>query len=714
MSWGVQFRVQFMSLAGTLYTVDISSQNYSGGVTSLTGAPDTFVTNEDASGDIFTPVRIQTGYLRLLIRDTDSVIESILPTKNTQRMVTLSASGVTKWVGFLCAEAYSQPYNNNMDVVEIPVKSRLAALEDVELPMSMYGTRSNVANFIKTAFETYSGGSTPYDNVYVMSDITSYLNQILYTKINWSVFFETLQLRVEGDLTNVNKGLNCLSVLNSLCALYGLMAREYGTNLYLCQYDRLSDLSVIYWTWNQIGTIAGGSTSAGSTGLESSVAMYSYGNLRGVGNSIEFMPGAKSVEVSLRFNSINELLMSLPNTTEDNSTVYEIDKMVNGKLLIQPHHVRTGTGEVFNQLYYDDAHATPSASNYSQVLLYSCINTPIRPLATDDPTFATGSLPVRYGFSANSDSTSISVHSALMVVTECTKTEYSIILPEYIRELYSLSSTIAQEIKEGYLVLQIDIAPISEVGNNVASRKLKFGGFDSGYIRRQKIMLKLQVGNLWWNGEEWTSTESTFIVETDAKSVISNKTSDMVTDIEDGYFIPVTTPMSGTLKLSLMNGTAYQVTYPNGQSIIEGVYNCIVSSFDVRYTVASDPFVSQRKVNTYYQRVQAAGFSEDKSVMLDVGTYNYNVDSPMFIRDRNDNYIETIQYASGTERIESHLLSRMVEYYNTRRAVYNIRFESAASVLPLLFATHGGRTMFCIDQSHNWQDDTQNIKFIEI
>jgi hypothetical protein len=348
------------------------------------------------------------------------------------------------------------------------------------------------------------------------------------------------------------------------------------------------------------------------------------------------------------------------------------------------------------------------------VLLYSCINTPIRPLATDDPTFATGSLPVRYGFSANSDSTSISVHSALMVVTECTKTEYSIILPEYIRELYSLSSTIAQEIKEGYLVLQIDIAPISEVGNNVASRKLKFGGFDSGYIRRQKIVLKLQVGNLWWNGEEWTSTESTFIVETDAKSVISNKTSDMVTDIEDGYFIPVTTPMSGTLKLSLMNGTAYQVTYPNGQSIIEGVYNCIVSSFDVRYTVASDPFVSQRKVNTYYQRVQAAGFSEDKSVMLDVGTYNYNVDSPMFIRDRNDNYIETIQYASGTERIESHLLSRMVEYYNTRRAVYNIRFESAASVLPLLFATHGGRTMFCIDQSHNWQDDTQNIKFIEI
>ena len=68
----------------------IWEQNYSGSITTLTGAAEPFVTQEDSSDDIFTPVRGQTGTLRVIDEtNNSSLLETLIPQNNTQKLITL-------------------------------------------------------------------------------------------------------------------------------------------------------------------------------------------------------------------------------------------------------------------------------------------------------------------------------------------------------------------------------------------------------------------------------------------------------------------------------------------------------------------------------------------------------------------------------------------------------------------------------------------------
>ena len=136
----------------------------SGALVTLTGADNPFVTQEDDDNDIFTPIRIQTGYIRVIDQTDDgSLLESIIPSNNTQKLVrlytgtwnnsfTTFTDGVIKWQGFLCAEAFTQEWDNNIKVLEFPIKSLLGALEDVHLPDAAANYEENIADLIVMAF----------------------------------------------------------------------------------------------------------------------------------------------------------------------------------------------------------------------------------------------------------------------------------------------------------------------------------------------------------------------------------------------------------------------------------------------------------------------------------------------------------------------------------------------------------------------------------
>ena len=64
----IHWQVKFRSLrANTLYTVSIYDDNYSGSTpVQLKGGEHPFTTEEDNDDDFFTPVRTQSGYLRIV------------------------------------------------------------------------------------------------------------------------------------------------------------------------------------------------------------------------------------------------------------------------------------------------------------------------------------------------------------------------------------------------------------------------------------------------------------------------------------------------------------------------------------------------------------------------------------------------------------------------------------------------------------------------
>ena len=63
----IHWKIPFMSLrTGTVYTVNIFDDAYSGAGVTLKGAAEPFVTEENDDDDIFMPVRTQSGYLRIV------------------------------------------------------------------------------------------------------------------------------------------------------------------------------------------------------------------------------------------------------------------------------------------------------------------------------------------------------------------------------------------------------------------------------------------------------------------------------------------------------------------------------------------------------------------------------------------------------------------------------------------------------------------------
>ena len=66
------YSITFKSLrSATVYTVNIGGGSLSS-VVPLKGAAQPFVTEEDASDDFFTPIRRQTGYIRILDNEEDA------------------------------------------------------------------------------------------------------------------------------------------------------------------------------------------------------------------------------------------------------------------------------------------------------------------------------------------------------------------------------------------------------------------------------------------------------------------------------------------------------------------------------------------------------------------------------------------------------------------------------------------------------------------
>ena len=128
------------------------------------------------------------------------------------------------------------------------------------------------------------------------------------------------------------------------------------------------------------------------------------------------------------------------------------------------------------------------------------------------------------------------------------------------------------------------------------------------------------------------------------------------------------------------------------------------------------------------------GYNEVKEVTLKVGTNNYNRDSDTFLRKNDGTYLDYIMYyyREGDimrvvgKRPEEELLARMKDYYSVSRKTYRATAEVKPYIvtsveegtrekgLPEIYPQIGTGTFMVVDADHDWREDTQKIKFIEV
>ena len=180
----------------------------SGTLVTLTGSDEPFETSEDDSDDIFTPIRHQTGYLRVVDETANgNLMETMMPINNTEKMVCLytgtwDADFTTftrrqpEMAGVFCVpEAFTQPWDKQTKVVEFPVKSVLAAMEDVFLPESSAGNTMRTGKLIEQGLAQLGAS---FATVAVVSNLYNPMASLIPFVKN-AVFYSEENINNQGD-----------------------------------------------------------------------------------------------------------------------------------------------------------------------------------------------------------------------------------------------------------------------------------------------------------------------------------------------------------------------------------------------------------------------------------------------------------------------------------------------------------------------------------
>jgi hypothetical protein len=256
----MNYSITFVSLrAGTVYTLSIGGGE--GATIALHGAAEPFVTDEDDSEDMFTPVRSQSGYFRIVDNGTDANgnqltadwWKDLVPAVDSDRPVVLTAASTVVWQGFVQSQTFSGELYGNPQEREFPVVCPLGMLagEDADYTNGI----RNFAFVLKEVCDTISSksdGAVSFDRVMVQGGADA--RQWLLTRIDWMNFAST-----DGDGVTHSK-YSLFSVLEDMCRFWGWTARTRGTTIYLTCSDDSVEQDFLSLTMTQLATLAAADT----------------------------------------------------------------------------------------------------------------------------------------------------------------------------------------------------------------------------------------------------------------------------------------------------------------------------------------------------------------------------------------------------------------------------------------------------------------------
>lgn len=260
----IHWTIAFKSLrSGTDYRVNIYDANYSGSSSiQLKGAAEPFTTEEDDDEDMFTPLRLQSGYIRIVDDGKDANGNSfdwrtMIPANDKSRPVTLTKTVGSQqqivWQGSMQAQNFSGELYSYTQEREFPVQCCLSVLSTTQVPTTEPQPR-NFAYLLKTCLDAIPQHTISQIVVQGGTDARDWLMKL----VDWRVFLE-----MDNNDEYAAK-YNLQEALEDLCRFWGWTARTKGTTLYLVMADDHVENTFLTLTRSQLNTLANG-TAVGDT-----------------------------------------------------------------------------------------------------------------------------------------------------------------------------------------------------------------------------------------------------------------------------------------------------------------------------------------------------------------------------------------------------------------------------------------------------------------
>ena len=746
----VHYQICFKSKDGNTYAVNLYEEGYVGNIVQLTPAENPFETCESSDENIFAPVRSQSGYIRII--DTDNTIFSqIVPQNNTSLMVrvfpgtytgtwpngtfTATTDAEAVWQGFVQAQAYTQPWTEHHSILELPVLSMLGCLEYVFLPSDAAGL-IHVNNIMAQGILALEGAETIWQRLVIKTDLE------YSTTLPWnacmngsSLVSEKEYINEDGAKVTIMYGISYKEALSRFCRLFGLTLREDGQTLYMYQLGStlITRTWTINWRWvNNDGAFPANVGNVPTINLPNDFCSKN--------NTFSMILGARSVEVDFKIDTSSELQLKFPNSPEDNSPTYQIscsDIPPNNMVvsIIQPHGQTATAIYTYNNVEHGtvpisgtDVWKIFGTSAFSDISIWPNFNDPDVTTPPAKQYLESGAIPSRFVVYPTSEPNNLLMQGMMFnLFPSNSDTDGTRRNAQDLPALLTITSPAEMTLVGGYININFNLYGYWTWHNTGLSDRIidylfLLHGRANGYWCELK--LQVQVGEYYWTGSSWQTSQAQFIIKCEPGTIISNYSSSFNVDSVGGYYIPVTSPMNGTVTICIIDYICSKNSggYPTYNNYLD-VHTVIINDFLVQFLRSHSITATEDTTNTYYKQIIFSGFSEDKKVNLDFGTYNNNQGGLNFLLRANNEYVQDNSYYTGevdeqeypiTRRIrpEIRLLYYLECYYKVIRYVYTAVFNSATDWFNSIIS-YNGRSFIGFVVNRNWKNNRKKIKLIE-
>lgn len=316
MAYYIHYQIPFKTLrSGTSLMVNIYKEASSQPtIVTLRGGAQPFTTDEDDDEDMFTPIRTQSGYLRIVDNGQDANGNSfnwtnLIPATDVSNPVTLTSGGTILWQGFMQAQDFGSTIYGNPQEREFPVQCTISVMQGLNPTLSIQ--TKNFAYLLKTAIDAVPqiGSSANITTIYIQGGTLA--RQLLLKKVDWQNFMSTGS-DVEDD--DVTASYSLYQMLEDMCGYWGWTLRTSGKNIYLtCMDDAANGGTVLVLNQTTLATMAGG-TAAGSTSTCTSYSLPE--TYASDDNEVSLMRGYSNATVKADVGDDSELMTFAPPSVE--------------------------------------------------------------------------------------------------------------------------------------------------------------------------------------------------------------------------------------------------------------------------------------------------------------------------------------------------------------------------------------------------------------
>lgn len=678
MAYNIFWKIAFVSLrSGTLYTVNIWKDGAlpSGYPLTLKGAAQPFTTQEDDNDDLFTPVRTQSGYLRIVDDGMAAPAgnaagtvafdwKELVPTTDTDRPVTLThqegGQTIVDWQGFMQAQNFGSTLYGGVQVREFPIQCILTTLSASHMNGSNRALK-NFAYIIKQAFDNILSSAISIDRYFFQGGSSA--QTFLLKLIDWQNF-------IDEDGNNVHVKYDNLQALTDVCSFWGWSCRVCGNSVYFsCADDNTLMPGMLELTQAQLNTMAGG-TSAGSTSGTFLSSLSLSGDVFASMNNDELnIRGYNKATVHADGNAADSVVMeafptSVENTMSSNGTYTEN----------YPSDQYPNMYGVFSQ----------DITEFETVLMKgTCV-------------------------SGNASFNKMLIKQSM----QDAGTRYNIvrIKKSFVSASQTAFASFETVFHHSYYDTEIENGGFDyggiTINGDVYRRGLRYEDYGNNGAGNHHIYLRVGIGvdrehALWFNGSTWSSTLSAFQVRIGSKTPSQQLVA--INTNHDGLQGKLFVDFLGSNDIPEINGERRFELVNFSLSFQRRIYSHLLDQRVRAYTKT----YSASNTNIVRDEWDADCIYASENEL----TWGWGV-----VMNPDGKWMGAITYGSEQKHPEQHLADRVAAYSSTskRKIIAELRTDQIGDVSPRSSTTLDSTTGQVIAISREWRDDVTQITLLEL